>query len=563
MVQCVLLFYFFRYLLRKSIEHPWTDYVALFASAWYGLHTANAETINYIIARSDSFSTLCVVAAFVLFQFRPARSYHLYLIPMVIGILTKETGVMFVPLLWVYVLLFERDSGLAEIFRVRGLQAAFRGVMVVMPALIVALAVFLIPQFLILDRTPLGSIGSPAKFAGRVNYLMSQSVVVMHYLGNFVFPLELSADPDFGRVKGLFNRDVLFSLLGHLALLGMAVVLSGKRRLRPISFGILWFYIALIPTSSLHPLIQMANDHRTFFPFVGLVLSASWLVALALIRWRESKRQKALYAAVISALASLVVLVYGYGAHVRNEVWGSAESLWYDVTRKSPRNGRGLMNYGLTQMAKGNLPAALEYYERSLEFLPHYAYTHINLGILHNSLGDQAKAETYFRNALRYQPRNPDAHFYYARFLREKGRTDEARKHLTRTISISMGYVRARNLLERMDRRLEAGGSNGLAAAKLKAEEKPSPENLLQLSLIYHRQGDYWGCIEAARRALRLRPGYALAYNNICSAYNELKEWDKAIEACRRAIEIKPDFERARNNLNLAKARKKQGIDVK
>ena len=86
---------------------------------------------------------------------------------------------MFVALLWVYVLLFERETGLAELFRYRGLQAAFRGFITILPALTVTLVVFLIAQFLVLERTPLASIGSPAKFAGRVNYMMSQSVVVM------------------------------------------------------------------------------------------------------------------------------------------------------------------------------------------------------------------------------------------------------------------------------------------------------------------------------------------------------------------------------------------------
>ena len=51
-----------------------------------------------------------------------------------------------------------------------------------------------------------------------------------------------------------------------------------------------------------------------------------------------------------------------YGAHARNVVWRSEESLWLDVTEKSPHNGRGLMNYGLTQMTKGNIGGAYDYF---------------------------------------------------------------------------------------------------------------------------------------------------------------------------------------------------------
>ena len=42
---------------------------------------------------------------------------------------------------------------------------------------------------------------------------------------------------------------------------------------RPISFGILWFIITLLPTSSVIPLAEILNDHRMFFPYIGLVLA--------------------------------------------------------------------------------------------------------------------------------------------------------------------------------------------------------------------------------------------------------------------------------------------------
>jgi tetratricopeptide (TPR) repeat protein len=64
--------------------------------------------------------------------------------------------------------------------------------------------------------------------------------------------------------------------------------------------------------------------------------------------------------------------------------------------------------------------------------------------------------------------------------------------------------------------------------------------------------GDFEKCIEASRSALKIKPDYALAYNNICSAYNALKQYDKAMEACQNAIRIMPDFQLAKNNLKLA-----------
>ncbi|PWG74994.1 hypothetical protein DF186_15020, partial [Enterococcus hirae] len=73
--------------------------------------------------------------------------------------------------------------------------------------------------------------------------------------------------------------------------------------------------------------------------------------------------------------------------------------------------------------------------------------------------------------------------------------------------------------------------------------QNPSPENHLELSLKYYQAGAYMKCIDECLKALSLKPDYAPAYNNICSAYNALEKWDKAIEACEKALEIDPDFQ--------------------
>jgi tetratricopeptide (TPR) repeat protein len=76
-----------------------------------------------------------------------------------------------------------------------------------------------------------------------------------------------------------------------------------------------------------------------------------------------------------------------------------------------------------------------------------------------------------------------------------------------------------------------------------------------------YQEGDFNLCIELNKKAIALQPDYVRAYNNLCSAYNSLKMWDKGIEACNKAIEIDPNFQLAKNNLNWAitsKAEKKE-----
>jgi tetratricopeptide (TPR) repeat protein len=89
------------------------------------------------------------------------------------------------------------------------------------------------------------------------------------------------------------------------------------------------------------------------------------------------------------------------------------------------------------------------------------------------------------------------------------------------------------------------------------AESQPTPENYLDLSLLYDRIGRYQDCITAARRAIQLRPNYPEAYNNIAAAYEDMHQWDEAIEAATQALKLKPDYQLAKNNLAYSLSQKK------
>jgi tetratricopeptide (TPR) repeat protein len=83
-----------------------------------------------------------------------------------------------------------------------------------------------------------------------------------------------------------------------------------------------------------------------------------------------------------------------------------------------------------------------------------------------------------------------------------------------------------------------------------------TPEYYLNLSLQHHNAGRFRDSITACQKALRIKPDYYLAYNNICVSYNEMKMWDKAIEACAKGLSINPDFQLMKNNLAHAKTQK-------
>lgn len=125
-VQLILMFKIYKKILSfTGASQDLIIWTAFLSTAFYSIHAANAETINYIIMRSDSFSAMCIVLALVLYIWEKSRKWHLYLIPAVAGILTKEIGAMFAPLLFIYVFVFEEDGSFLRLLKFKGWQKFF------------------------------------------------------------------------------------------------------------------------------------------------------------------------------------------------------------------------------------------------------------------------------------------------------------------------------------------------------------------------------------------------------------------------------------------------------
>jgi protein O-mannosyl-transferase len=149
------------------------------------------------------------------------------------------------------------------------------------------------------------------------------------------------------------------------------------------------------------------------------------------------------------------------------------------------------------------------------------------------------EAENNFKIALDLAPDNPECNFYYARFLFQTNRIPQAKGYLAKTLSLAPAHLGAKNLAEQIE--------------MAEKNQSSSPEYFLSLSLQLYNEKKFTECIDACRKALALKPGYAEAYNNICSAYNNLREYEKAMQACDSALKINPAFTLAKNNFEYAK----------
>ena len=552
----VALYFLYLHIMDRASGSSVNRWLALFAATLFCVHTVNTETMNLMHARSEILSALGIVCGFLAYAGAPRmRRLHLYLVPMALGALAKTPAVLLAPLLFVWEFLVPIQDQPVERSLTSRLKAASRATA---PAFIAGIALFWFVEKRMAPPT--------LNYGGgdRIAYAQTQVWVWLHYLRLFVLPIGLSADTDQTLITHWYDTRVVVGACVLAALAWVAWRCARSPRAWPVSFGLAWFAIGLLPTSSVIPLAEPLNEHRVFLPYIGLILAAVWGARLGLEKRASRAATVAVCVAILAALA--------IGTHIRNRAWKTKEGLWADVTAKSPGNGRAWMNYGTNLMARGEYAKARECYERAALFTPNYWALETNRAIVEDAMGRPAVAEPYFLRAIELGPGQPDAHFFYARWLARNGRGPEAEVHLTTALRLSPGAAPARALL--MDLLAASGNSAGAAAQAREALDlDPSDARARayrdgrlpdfgvdatarrRAGLELGQKGDFVDSALAYRATLTLDPADADSLNNLGWTMGKLGYFAQGVAPLERALALRPDFTLARNNLAWVKSR--------
>jgi tetratricopeptide (TPR) repeat protein len=570
LVLLALMYALYMHLLEVTRPDPLNPWIASFTAAVFGLHPVCAETVNYIIQRGDVYVALGVVAGVVLYATRPGiRRYGIYLLPPLAAMFAKPTAIIFALILMAYILVVER-CGLAGLLR----RSA--------PALILCAGFSYFEKLM----TP------PSFFhtsLGTLDYWLTQPYVTLRYFRSFFLPLYLTADTDLSPLHSLACLPAIVGCLFCGLFVAVATWAARKQEWRAVSFGLWWFLIALIPTA-IYPLEEVENDHRMFLPLIGLSLAVVCTAAMTAKRYRIGNPR------AIAAVATIVLAALAWGTHQRNAVWRSEESLWRDVTEKSPNRPRAHTNLGLAlSKIPGRLPEAIAEYEVALRLNPDFVNANVNLGAaLTNTSGrlpeaiahleaalkiepdfaaahlDLAKALAKapdrlpdavreFETALRLDPSNADAHLNLGSALsRIPDRLPEAIAQFEETIRLQPDFPEAHlNLgivLSRMPNRLPEAIAQFESALQLRPDYGDAHRNLASALLrVPNRESD---AIKELEAATRNAPNTAEAHVNIAATLVDVpNSLLPAIAEYREALRIDPNYADAHTGLGIALTR--------
>jgi tetratricopeptide (TPR) repeat protein len=157
----------------------------------------------------------------------------------------------------------------------------------------------------------------------------------------------------------------------------IAVVVVGLRNLRRrawLAFAVLWFFLHLLPTNSLLPRLDVANDRQLYLASIGVFYAVG--IGVQKLMQRANRRW------VVGAVTALVLLGLGFATVQRNRIYGSAVAFWEDAAMKSPGKPRVANNLGYAYQRAGRLAEAKRAYQHAIELDPDYWKARINLDTL-------------------------------------------------------------------------------------------------------------------------------------------------------------------------------------
>ena len=328
--------------------------LALLTGALFVVHPIHTEAVSYISGRADPLTALFMLLTFIFYVKRikngdcPRRGLSPFFpVPFFcLALLSKETSLILLPLIFLYHFTFRKKIEIKTISPLAGIAALY----------VILRAVFL--RDLLLHTSsgiPPLSDRIPGIFVAITNYarlLIWPFNLHMEY-GSFLF--------DFANPKAIIG--VL------IAALSLTAALKFRSKNKLISFSILWFFIALLPQSNIFPVNAYMAEHWLYIPSIGFFL----IVANGMTKCRGG----------LSLLCILLLIFYSTLTMMQNNYWREPIGFYERTLRYAPHSARVACDLGAMYHRAGNTKKAITLYKRALQIDPNYADARHNAALIY------------------------------------------------------------------------------------------------------------------------------------------------------------------------------------
>jgi hypothetical protein len=341
-INTILVYFISLKFLSRTGHKPRVN-AAFLAALMFGLHPVQTEAVTYICGRSVSLMSMFYLGSMLAYVKggETDRRYFTYILSpllFILAVLTRETALTLPLALLLWDICSRKDEGGSGIVFRR--QAVHWGLLILISGAV--MLHYRYEQLLSFSYGLRGVLENLFSQFNGLGYLLSRLVVING----------LNIDPDIQAFSYWTIPVIVKAVL--LAALLIISLLTFKTR-RWVSFGILWFFLHLIPTNSIIPRLDIANERHMYLPAFGLFLVIAILMEKARIAFYERRH---LFHASILAL----FIILGYFTWARNNDYRSEVALWKDTVMQSPEKARCHNNLGFAYELEGRYEEAKDEY---------------------------------------------------------------------------------------------------------------------------------------------------------------------------------------------------------
>ncbi len=445
LVAVLLVFFFFRSIFISSPDSKGVRAAegrALIIASVFALHPLQTGAVSYVVQRAEVLASLMYLLSlfcFVRYTETAGRaSFGLWLLAVsffIAGYGFKEIIVTAPVMLLLYLLFFGSRAGLKKAALGTG-------------AVVLAGAAMGIRIMLGLRGNK--SVGFSIEGIGQTDYGYTQLTALLTYLRMLFLPVNQNIDHDYPLRSSLFEPAVLASAIFLVVIVAAAFAtlkVSGRYGwpLRRAGFGMLWFLLILMPTSSVVPLKDLIFEHRVYLAMAGIALVVVSLGEIIAAHACSGRPQARTWPGTFALIVLLLLASLTFG---RNTVWGSKTALWQDAAAKSPAKARVHYNLGVVLQEQGRYQAAIESYLKAVRLNPEYGIAYTNLGSTYLRAGMREEGLSAFRKASQLAGKNELAHFNLGVTYLDEALSEEAEAEFKTALQINPSFAPAKQFLQ-------------------------------------------------------------------------------------------------------------------